>query len=69
MIEWKRVDKNNPPEGTYLFIFDGRIYEGWTFEELDDDGYPMWQANEGPECYEVRWYAEINLPEPLDPNE
>jgi hypothetical protein len=63
MIEWKRVDKNNPPEGKHLFIFDDIIFEGWTFDRVDDDGYPMWQANEGPECYDVRWYAEINLPE------
>lgn len=64
MIEWKRVDKNNPPEGSYLFIYNGIIFEGWTLEEEDDYGFPMWEANEGPtrKMYDVRWYAEINLP-------
>jgi hypothetical protein len=64
VIEWKQVNKNElPKEGSYLFIFDGKIFEGWTFEKLDDEGFPYWQANEGPECYEVRWYAEINWPD------
>jgi hypothetical protein len=67
MIEWKRVDKDNPPEGKFLFIFDGKIFEGWTFDEMDDAGYLMWQVNEGQECYGVRWYAEINLPHQIEP--
>lgn len=69
MIEWKRVDKSNPPEGSYLFIYDGTIFEGWTIGEEDDQGYPMWEGNESysRKCYEVRWYAEINLPDPLYP--
>lgn len=65
MIEWKLIDKNNPPEGTKLFIFNEIIFEGWTTDEEDDEGYPMWQANEGRSArYDVRWYADINYPNP-----
>lgn len=76
MIEWKRIDKNNPPKGTFLFIYDGSVFEGWTLFDLennldvrDDYGYPCWESNENyvREAHGVRWYADINLPEPLYP--
>ena len=69
MIEWKKVDPNNVPEGRYLFYYDGMVIEGWTYDEKDEDGYPMWEGNESyvREAYGVRWYAEIN--DPPEPKE
>lgn len=72
MIEWKRVDKDKPPVGSYLFLFDGIVYEGWILcnpeeglDMRDDDGFPLWESNENylRRAHYVRWYAEINLPE------
>ncbi|AGN33782.1 hypothetical protein PANG_00063 [Paenibacillus phage PG1] len=69
MIEWKKVDPNNVPEGKFLFWYDGSVFEGWAIDATDDDGYPMWEGNESfvKNAYGVRWYAEIN--EPPDPKE
>ena len=68
-IEWKAIDPDNPPEGNVLFFYDGKIWDGWTIDEKDDWGYPMWEANEGGvrKAFGVRWYAERN--EPPDPQE
>ncbi|MGE6370635.1 hypothetical protein ACQKDB_16025 [Planococcus kocurii] len=63
MIDWKRVDPKNPPKDTYIFFFDGYAYTGWTLDELDDKGYPVWEANENGVCHGVRYYTEFNYPE------
>ncbi|MCV4233323.1 hypothetical protein OHJ21_19250 [Virgibacillus sp. LDC1] len=70
MIEWIKVDPNNPPkEGAYLFWYDGSVFEGWPLDDVDEDGFPLWEGNETHirNAYGVRWYAKIN--EPPDPKE
>lgn len=71
MIEWKKVDKNNPPDGKFLFFFDGSVFTGWPLcnleddpDELDDEGYPVWEVADDPYCKfsDVRYYAEYNRP-------
>lgn len=69
MIDWIKIDKENPPKGNKLFWFDGTVYDGWplinperALNMRDEEGYPMWEQNGGPAFYGVRWYAEINGP-------
>jgi hypothetical protein len=64
MIEWKRIELENLPKQNemYLFYFDGYAYSGWQLDELDDDGYPLWEANEQGSFYGVRHYADFNYP-------
>lgn len=67
-IEWKRIDKDNPPEGKYLFYLDDDIYTGWVIEsEVDDEGYPLWETSEAPTktCGNVRFYASYNRPKDM----
>lgn len=69
-IEWKKVDKNKPPEGKFILFFDGDIYTGWVIESegrgllVDEDDYPLWETSEKPvkTCANVRYYAEFNAP-------
>lgn len=73
MIEWKKVDKNNPPKGKFIFFWDDEIFTGWPIyeegnpelTELDSEGYPIWETAEGPysKFGGVRYYAEYNRPE------
>lgn len=64
MIQWKRVDPNNVPEGNFLFWYDGIICDGWVIDEKDEEGYPLWEGNESyiRQAHGVRWYAERNEP-------
>lgn len=73
MIDWKKVDKDNPPDGKFIFFHDDEVYTGWIIDReedgilLDHEGFPMWENAEGPaiECANVRYYAEYNRPNKL----
>jgi hypothetical protein len=65
MIEWKRVDASNPPEGERLFFYNGSAYSGWIVNnEKDDEGYPIWETSENllGKCHGVKYYADFNYP-------
>jgi hypothetical protein len=72
MIEWKVINRDEPPEGTKLFLFDQAVYTGFivTDEETekiltDDEGFPIWETSEKPvkTCANVRYYADFNFPD------
>lgn len=72
MINWKKVEKTDPPkDGKFLFFFDGDVYTGWPIYaengalwNTDDEGYPLWETSEKPVkvCANVRHYAKFNAP-------
>ncbi|MNW28138.1 hypothetical protein D3C74_49520 [compost metagenome] len=64
MIEWIKIDPQSPPEGNVLFYYDDTIWDGWTVDGKDDDGYPLWESSEAHimNAHGVRYYAKRNTP-------